>query len=479
MTDDAAQIIVTCQCGQKMKAPAEAKGKTYKCVRCGAAIRVEGAPKPPAAAATASSGVDTAQEPIGQLLIAAGLISSEQLEEALNKQRKSGGKTFEILIGLGHLTKENLHDFLSRQPGVAAIELRRFEIDRKLVEIIPKEIALENLILPIDRLGKLLTVAMACPLDRATIENVEKITGLKVKALLCKLDDIHAAVKRYYPVSDEVRTQEMLDTLSKGSAAPKKDWRAAAEAVTMLPLDPDIATLIRELAASADSDLRMLAATAATDTGVAAAILRMANSPMYGLPGEVNTVPMAVAVLGKAGVLGVIRECDDISLPLAPEMPQLRRRACRCAEIAAALAKAGGQIDPGAAFTVALLLELGSHALAAVAPEEYKRISPDIGGSAREEAEIKRLGIGHSTVGHALASRWDFPETICLTIRHYVDIGHAPTEQVLAHIAALATWLTTLKTPPSKGDTDALRKPLAVLSLGHDALVQIFKEIAQ
>ncbi len=478
MAKDAEHIIVTCRCGQKMKAPAEVKGKTFKCVRCGEAVRVGEAP--PAAAPPKKekdAGDAPPTEPIGQLLIQAGLLTATQLEEALARQRKSGGRTFENLIALGHLTKEALHEFLSRQPGVATIELRRFEIDRKLVEIVPKEIAQENLVLPIDRLGKLLTVAMACPLDRATIEKVEEITGLKVKAVLCRLDDIHAAVKRYYPKSDAIRVQDILDATPAKVVGPKKDWRVALDTLMALPLDSDVVTLIRELALSEEPDLRMLAATAATDTSVAAALLRLANSPIYGLSKTIDSVPMAVAVLGKTGVLSALDGGDNTSLPSVPEIARLRKRACLCAEIAAALAKTSGRVEPGAAYTAGLLLELGSHALAAVAPDEYLRVNPDTGGVARNEAEIEVIGIGHCEAGYIMASRWQFPESLCVAIRRYADIEHAPTDQDLVHVVAIAAFLTSLKATPSPEETAAWRKSMTILALDHAALTRVYKEI--
>jgi len=70
---------------------------------------------------------DTSHQRIGELLINEGLINQEQLAEALEKQKHSGGKTFEILLRLGHLDKDKLHTMLSKQPGVASIDLSRMK----------------------------------------------------------------------------------------------------------------------------------------------------------------------------------------------------------------------------------------------------------------------------------------------------------------------------------------------------------------
>ena len=124
------------------------------------------------------------------------------LDEALQVQRNNGGKVVEVLVSLGHLKIDDFINFLSRQPGIASIDLVHYQIPRTITELIPKELAVKHEVFPIVKMGKLLTIGMACPLDSATIAHIEEATGLRVKPILCSQHDIRIAIKNYYPSDD-------------------------------------------------------------------------------------------------------------------------------------------------------------------------------------------------------------------------------------------------------------------------------------
>lgn len=135
---------------------------------------------------------------IGQLLLEAGLITQGQLDEALREQKKSGKKVVEVLQDLGYINQAAFERFLARLPGIASLDLDKYQVPPELVELVPKELAIKHQVLPIDKLGKLLTVGMVCPLDTKTIEEIESRTGLRVKPILCSAEDLNASIKRYY-----------------------------------------------------------------------------------------------------------------------------------------------------------------------------------------------------------------------------------------------------------------------------------------
>ena len=156
---------------------------------------------------------------IGQLLLHEGLISEHELENALAHQQAHGGKLVSLLIELGSLTRRSFVDFLGRQ-GIAAIDLDHYRIDQEVLALIPRTFALELEIIPIDQLGKLLTIAMVCPLDTATIEKIEEFTGLRVTPLLCSAGSLDRAIARYYS-EDDLRDEEQ-DTHSAGFSQPTR-----------------------------------------------------------------------------------------------------------------------------------------------------------------------------------------------------------------------------------------------------------------
>lgn len=316
------RVLITCVCGQKMKAPAEARGKRYKCVKCGAQLTVEGSGIESSEAGLPSSPVagnpqsGAPPERIGQMLIKAGLISREQLEGALEEQRKGGGKTFEILIRLGHLNKDALHEFLSRQPGVATITLANYKLERDLVDLIPKDLAIREKVLPIDRLGKLLTIAMACPTDIETVEQIQCVTGLKVKAMLCRLDDIEMAVEKLYGKGRAATSQaqlfeRILASPQEPSAPPQVETTSPApqpiEAAPKKELTPAIVRRIISMAEDPNTATRELARAVQEEPALAEVLLHAANSGLFGLTETVESAAMAVVLMGKEGVAELLK----------------------------------------------------------------------------------------------------------------------------------------------------------------------------
>lgn len=465
MPEEQAPLIIACACGQKMKAPAGAVGKTYRCVKCGERISVTqdmAQPVKAEAAAPPPENVPPPRELMGQLLLDAGIVTAEQLQEALEAQKSGGGKLFEVLIRLGHLKKDVLHDFLSRQPGVAAIDLRRVQIDRKLIETIPRELALECLLLPIDRLGKLLTVAMACPLDKDSIEKMEQLTGLKVKAMLCRLDDIHVAVQKYYPSDPLVSIRNA--TFGEGSplaASPKKDvGELLARLNTLLP-SREALNRVRAVCGVPDGNIQDLVAVGGEDPVIAALILRAANSAAYGLQGSVDSVALAVVLLGHQGVLAAMPPDHA-----AEGLPDFARRSVRAANLAAALAQASNQVGASVAYTAGLLHLLGGYALASAAPDRYAQLDRSLDAVELGRVESRELGMSHDEASFSLATRWRFPDALCKVLRHYSNPKEAGETVYLATLVAVSAFVAS-KT--SKIDADSLEPCRGFLkTLGMD-----------
>lgn len=140
---------------------------------------------------------------IGELMIMDGLITEGQLRDALEVQEGQGGRILDRLVMLGYVSAQAVSTFLARQPGVSSIVLSNYRVRKELLTLIPPDFARSRQVFPIDRLGKLLTVGMVCPLDEATIRELENITGLRVKPMLCSPACISKAISRHYEADDE------------------------------------------------------------------------------------------------------------------------------------------------------------------------------------------------------------------------------------------------------------------------------------
>ncbi len=137
-------------------------------------------------------------EKIGQLLLAANLVTEDQLSEALELQKKEGGRLGSKLVKLGYLTTEKLVSFLSKQYGVPSINLADYTIPPSVLKLIPAEMARKYLIIPVARVGATLTVAMADPSNIFAIDDMKFMTGYNVEVVVASENSIVEAITKYY-----------------------------------------------------------------------------------------------------------------------------------------------------------------------------------------------------------------------------------------------------------------------------------------
>ncbi len=121
---------------------------------------------------------------LGEMLVKAGLISAGQLQEGLGAQKQSGEKLGYVLVSLGYVQEEEITQLLSEQYGVPSIQLRHFEIDESVVDLIPAEVAQKYLVVPVNRTGATLTIAMADPTNVFAMDDIKFMTGYNVEPVV-------------------------------------------------------------------------------------------------------------------------------------------------------------------------------------------------------------------------------------------------------------------------------------------------------
>jgi type IV pilus assembly protein PilB len=135
---------------------------------------------------------------LGDMLLQAGLITKEQLEKALVEQKSSGDKLGACLIKMKFITEEATTDFLGKQFNVPTINLSNKEIDPQVLKLIPADVAQKCQVIPVARQGRTLQVAMSNPADVFTLENIQFLTGMEVKPLVCADTAIARAMEKLY-----------------------------------------------------------------------------------------------------------------------------------------------------------------------------------------------------------------------------------------------------------------------------------------
>lgn len=135
---------------------------------------------------------------LGELLLAEGIITQAQLDEALDRQKQMGMKLGEYLEHTGLLTEEKLIDVLQKQLKLKVIDLDSLHIKDEIISLISEETAERFSLLPIGLENGRLLLAMRDPLDYFALEEVKKIVGLQVIPVITQRKKLENSIKKYY-----------------------------------------------------------------------------------------------------------------------------------------------------------------------------------------------------------------------------------------------------------------------------------------
>jgi type IV pilus assembly protein PilB len=145
---------------------------------------------------------------LGELLVRENLISLQQLQKAQEEQRKTGGRIGSLLVKQGAIAEADLTGFLSKQYGVPAISLKDFDIDEEVLKLVPRATAEKHQVIPVNRAGSSLIVAMTDPSNIFAIDDVKFLTGYNVEVVVASEQAIREAIEKHYaekgPDLDEV-----------------------------------------------------------------------------------------------------------------------------------------------------------------------------------------------------------------------------------------------------------------------------------
>jgi type IV pilus assembly protein PilB len=149
--------------------------------------------------ATAAAGSDR----LGDILIKEGLITREQLAQALAEQKASKHRLGYVLVKLGLVQELEITKLLARQYRMPAVDLSRFEVDPKLVKLIPGDLATKHVVLALKREGRTLTIAMADPTDHGLLEDLKFITRYDLFPVIAGEYTLRALIEKHYESSDQ------------------------------------------------------------------------------------------------------------------------------------------------------------------------------------------------------------------------------------------------------------------------------------
>jgi len=135
---------------------------------------------------------------LGEILIKRNYITPDQLKKALDEQKLKGGRLESTLVKLGYIKEDELLSFLSAQYRVPSVKISKMEINPTVIKLVPSSVSKKYFIMPINRVGSKLTLAMADPSNIVVIDEIKFMTGFNVEPVVASETEIIDAIKKYY-----------------------------------------------------------------------------------------------------------------------------------------------------------------------------------------------------------------------------------------------------------------------------------------
>ena len=138
---------------------------------------------------------------LGDLLVAAGAITEDELMEALSRQKELGLKLGQTLVKLDYISQDILNATLQQQLGIDFISLQGVKLEEQILNIIPENLIRKYRAIPIEfdeTNPNVLRVAMSDPMDIIALDDMSIATNYQIEPLLCSDDDIDATLGRYF-----------------------------------------------------------------------------------------------------------------------------------------------------------------------------------------------------------------------------------------------------------------------------------------
>ena len=140
---------------------------------------------------------------LGELLIEAGYISDQQLQEVLAEQRKTGELLGEALVRMGAVSEENIAQTLVAQFGIPFLRATQYYISKEMVDLFPEGMLRQYMFVPVDKVGNVLIIVSAGLLNQDIVNELERATGCKVQVYIGIHSDVKATIEKHFHKEEE------------------------------------------------------------------------------------------------------------------------------------------------------------------------------------------------------------------------------------------------------------------------------------
>ncbi len=232
---------------------------------------------------------------LGELLVEQGLLSFDQLQQALEEQKRTGEFLGAILVRLGMLTNERLLPVLAEQMGMPYVRLAGMQVPPEALAKVPPKFASHYRLMPLALNGNSLQVAIVDPFDIQTLDELKLLLDCDVTPVLASQQDIQEAVQRHYGVGASA-VERLLDTGTRETVQ-----RSTAEDLTAAADEASVIAFVNQLILSAVRDR-------ATDIHIepfdqALRIRQRVDGVMYEIPIPADLLKLHQAIVSRIKVM--------------------------------------------------------------------------------------------------------------------------------------------------------------------------------
>ncbi|HWP56501.1 MAG TPA: type IV-A pilus assembly ATPase PilB [Candidatus Acidoferrales bacterium] len=186
---------------------------------------------------------------IAELLVRGGIVAREQLNEALDRQKKNGSNLVHELVTLGSTSEDLISDFLARQFSIEKVDLQQVDIQDPVISLVPPHVVQKHQLLPLKLTGSTLTIAMSDPTDLAAINEVKFITGYAVRVVLATASSIKKVLDQRY---GSVSYDEVLKKLGGGEMeVVREEEEVSLQELQKATLEAPVVTLVNAILSDA------------------------------------------------------------------------------------------------------------------------------------------------------------------------------------------------------------------------------------
>lgn len=207
--------------------------------------------------------IESFRDKLIDVLVKGKLVKQKDLDKALDIQKKSGGSLGKIMVEKGFISEKDLMVVMSGQLNIPPIDLSKYKIDKSIIELIPERIAKQYSLIPISKIGKVLTITMSDPLNIFAIDDIKMLTNYKIDLVIATENDIKEAINNYYG-SHELEISKILEDVPEDMEIEKAegeeeriDVSEVAEESQKAPIVKVVSLMLNEALKRRASDLHI------------------------------------------------------------------------------------------------------------------------------------------------------------------------------------------------------------------------------